>query len=653
LVYADVLKTVTENETFAQCHPVGTFRWYDWDRDILLKEGCFIGPQPMWRRSVHDEYGWFDETLVTSGDYEFWLRISQSFDFYHIRLPLGLYLVRPDSIEHRDIVTKRLEDLKILSAYLDAAARGITIRNIKRLPLNPVILDSNRNKHMITAGENTAKTPHDYRLSQVKSQTVNQGGIDVNDYEIIYQAIQPLFNSSRIEDAMAALENVVNACPAFARAHHDLGTLHYQRNEKEKALAQFQRAAGLEPQNAVFKKSLADFYHVEQDRLEEALRLYEEIVAVEPAEPETLLTAGHLCLALKRFDEAKKNYKRVLAVDPDNLDAREYLEKMQSMEKTGPKQRIPAQGQTQTFKPINENLSRQDIAELEHKINISPDDALAHNDLGVLYYRSGEKEKALKHYEQAAKLVPANIVFQKNLADFYFVEKGMIEEALKIYVNVLTIEPEDIETLQITGQICMSLNKFEDAKVFFNRVLEIEPWNFEAREVLDKLQARGRESIQAKAPAEIYQEIQSAMAGQDPLTVIEALEKLSATDPDFAPAHNDLGVLYYQSGEKEKALTHYERAAHLEPGNAIFQKNLADYYFVEQGRVEDALKIYVDVLAAYPEDIETLQITGHICVSLRKFDDARVFYNRVLELEPWNADARQNLDKLDGYREAV
>jgi cytochrome c-type biogenesis protein CcmH/NrfG len=69
--------------------------------------------------------------------------------------------------------------------------------------------------------------------------------------------------------------------------------------------------------------------------------------------------------------------------------------------------------------------------------------------------------------------------------------------------------------------------------------------------------------------------------------------------------------------------------------------------------VEDALKLYVDVLAIEPEDVETLLITGHICVSLHKFDDAKVFYNRVLEIEPWNKDVRQNLETLESKRQAV
>jgi tetratricopeptide (TPR) repeat protein len=127
---------------------------------------------------------------------------------------------------------------------------------------------------------------------------------------------------------------------------------------------------------------------------------------------------------------------------------------------------------------------------------------------------------------------------------------------------------------------------------------------------------------------------------------IGALGMFLAVYPNYALAHKDLGVLYYGEGEKEKALGHYEEAARLEPQNHVFQKNLADFYYVEQRRVEEAMKLYVKVLGLNPTDIETLLILGHICVSLEKFDDAEVFYNRVLELEPWNIDARERLDEL-------
>ncbi|MFZ4855250.1 MAG: glycosyltransferase [Desulfuromonadaceae bacterium] len=127
LVYADVLITKTPNETFEHHTPCGKYTWYEWDRNLLLDKGCFIGPQPMWRRSLHQLYGGFDPSCVTSGDYEFWLRISQTSDFFHIRQPLGLYLAHPDSIEHQNEDRKGSENRKILDRYRQAVTEGAVV----------------------------------------------------------------------------------------------------------------------------------------------------------------------------------------------------------------------------------------------------------------------------------------------------------------------------------------------------------------------------------------------------------------------------------------------------------------------------------------------------------------------------------------------
>jgi Flp pilus assembly protein TadD len=290
---------------------------------------------------------------------------------------------------------------------------------------------------------------------------------------------------------------------------------------------------------------------------------------------------------------------------------------------------------------------------LERMLESFPDHALAHNDLGVLFYGQGDKERALEHYEVAARLQPENITFQKNLADFYYVEQGRVEDALKIYVHILSSHPKDIETLLITGNICVSLGKFDDSKVFFYRVLEMEPWNANARELLDKVAEYENKTGSVKSAEEMYRDIQELVNRNDIERAVDRLEELLRIHPGYALAHNDLGVLYNKRGEMNQALEHYKQAVGLEPGNTTFLKNLADLYYVELGQLEDALRIYVDILKFHPSDIEALLIMGHICMSLRKFEDARVFYNRVLEIEPWNPHAREYLDKVTEYDNAA
>ena len=112
-------------------------------------------------------------------------------------------------------------------------------------------------------------------------------------------------------------------------------------------------------------------------------------------------------------------------------------------------------------------------------------------------------------------------------------------------------------------------------------------------------------------------------------------------------AHNDLGVLYYHQGDKTAAQLNYEHAVRFEPDNMTFQKNLADFYFVELNRVKEAMDMYVKILETHPEDVETLLTAGHIRDALQRFEDARTIYERALEIEPWNTDARQCLENVD------
>lgn len=148
-------------------------------------------------------------------------------------------------------------------------------------------------------------------------------------------------------------------------------------------------------------------------------------------------------------------------------------------------------------------------------------------------------------------------------------------------------------------------------------------------------------------------EAQLAYKGVQPLIkakkydlAIMALEKVVEKYPDFAPAHNDLAVLNYNQGDKEKALSYYEKAAALDPDNVTIQKNLADYYHVELNRTEEAMQLYINVLKKNPEDIETLLAIGNVCIAAEKLTEAKTFYNRVLEIEPWNSKAWQTLQAI-------
>lgn len=100
LAYADVAVTDTENETFERATVVGHFRWPDFD-PVRLFQVCHVGPQPVYRRRLHEQHGLYDPAYVTAGDYEFWLRVvARGERFVHVPEVLGLYLRSQSSNEH-------------------------------------------------------------------------------------------------------------------------------------------------------------------------------------------------------------------------------------------------------------------------------------------------------------------------------------------------------------------------------------------------------------------------------------------------------------------------------------------------------------------------------------------------------------------------
>ncbi len=99
LVYGDQIVTDTPNPTFENHHVIEAAKRPEFSKERLLF-GCCVGSQPMWRKSLHDEFGGFDETLACASDWDFWLKAAQKYKFKHIPESLGLYYHNEHGIEH-------------------------------------------------------------------------------------------------------------------------------------------------------------------------------------------------------------------------------------------------------------------------------------------------------------------------------------------------------------------------------------------------------------------------------------------------------------------------------------------------------------------------------------------------------------------------
>ncbi len=106
LVYGNSRVTAQENATFSHAPVTGRLLLPTYSHMRLLY-ACLAGPQPMWRRAVHEEVGYFEESFIIAGDYDMWLRISERYPFLHIPKMLGLFLSYEHNLAKSD--TSRLQ----------------------------------------------------------------------------------------------------------------------------------------------------------------------------------------------------------------------------------------------------------------------------------------------------------------------------------------------------------------------------------------------------------------------------------------------------------------------------------------------------------------------------------------------------------------
>jgi glycosyltransferase involved in cell wall biosynthesis len=70
---------------------------------------CLPDRAPMWRKSMHEKYGYFDETFFSAGDWEFWNRaVCQGSRFKKVDALAGVFYWNPEGIS-----TNKKDSLKV------------------------------------------------------------------------------------------------------------------------------------------------------------------------------------------------------------------------------------------------------------------------------------------------------------------------------------------------------------------------------------------------------------------------------------------------------------------------------------------------------------------------------------------------------------
>ncbi|UPU36483.1 glycosyltransferase [Geomonas paludis] len=272
LAYPDMRITKQENATFERHQPFGFRDWPEFDRLNLL-ELCCVGPFPLWRKSLHEDVGYFDERFRSAADYELWLRAALRHDFVHVPQFLGLYWLSEETVSRKgDLPT--LEYLEVQKEYRPRFA-----------PLAPPPVELE---------------PEQWREFQALSARLESGD----------GAVLP------------ELERFSERHPRAPRFHLELARIFYKKGEIGYAKKYFEKAAIIAPGSDTYRDALLSFLKSE---LYQALQHQTAYVAANPDDPEAHLCAGMILILMERYQAALPHYRRALEINPDSAPARDNI----------------------------------------------------------------------------------------------------------------------------------------------------------------------------------------------------------------------------------------------------------------------------------------------------------------------------------------
>jgi tetratricopeptide (TPR) repeat protein len=188
---------------------------------------------------------------------------------------------------------------------------------------------------------------------------------------------------------------------------------------------------------------------------------------------------------------------------------------------------------------------------------------------------------------------------------------GNLDEAEKLYRELLEKSPEQADALHYLGVTGLQRGKFEEAVSFIQRAVDARPDYVDALVNLGYgLNALGR-----------------------PDEAVQQFERALAIGPATAPLLANLGGTLEQLRRFPDAIEKFEAALQLEPELAEVRRSLADTY-LKMNRPDDALREITQAVSQGQPSLAMRLSQGNILSAAGRLDDAIACFEQVLQAQP-------------------
>ncbi len=404
-------------------------------------------------------------------------------------------------------------------------------------------------------------------------------------------------------DAVLALGRDLSAPPASrAAAYGALAVLLHAAEYHDAAEPAYQNASLLAPAEPKWPYLLAHL-HKSRGDTERSLAAFTRALELAPTDVATLIWLGRGYLDRGQPEQAEPLFERARAAAPQTLAA------------------LAGLGQAA--------LARRDFARavsvLEEALTLDPSAASIHSPLALAYRGLGDTKQAEAHLRQwrnTEVLVPDPVRQELDLA----LQSGL--------------------SFELRGVRALEGRDFTAAAEFFRQGVAMVPGT----------SALGR-SLRHKLGTALFM-------GGDLRGAVQRFEETvraapaGGTDESVAKARYSLGVLMASAGRRDDAIRHLTAAVGQNPNYVEALQALGDQQR-SSGRVAASLQTYAAVLRISPKAQEARQGYGMALVRLKRFREARDWFDEGARLFPDRPELRLALARVlaaapeDGVRDGA
>lgn len=119
-------------------------------------------------------------------------------------------------------------------------------------------------------------------------------------------------------------------------------------------------------------------------------------------------------------------------------------------------------------------------------IELGSRDPTVYSNLGLVLYNEGRLDMAIKAYQKATDLDPKRPMRFANIGQIFY-ELQDINNAVSHFEKAYALDTKNIDYMFILAKLYEEKNIKEKAKYFYHKILDIEPYNEEAKEGIRNL----------------------------------------------------------------------------------------------------------------------------------------------------------------------